>query len=169
MWRNINIQLFLLINASEHASKIFINFAIFCASYLIYFPIIILGVYWLIKPISRQLIIKIIIGLMLALWITFVIRYLFYSPRPFEMEIGTNYLHHGKNSSLPSQHAVFVWTISLTILFNYKQQFRALLYLCVGVALLVCWSRVYLGIHWPLDIIIGFIVSILSAYFVRKC
>lgn len=168
MWHDINTKLFLLINASEHASKSFIYFAIFCANYLIYLPIIVLVVYWFTKPLSRTLIIKVFMTLLLALLITFVIRHLFYSPRPFALEIGTNYLHHEKNSSLPSQHAVFIGAICFSVLFNYQHKYKKLILLFTAIAILICWSRIYLGIHWPLDIVIGFIISGLSAFIVKK-
>ena len=165
---DMNTHLFLLINAQEQASKLFVLFAIFCADYLILVPIGMLGICFLFKPVYRQLIIKIALGLALALIVTFIIRHLFYSPRPFVLNIGTNYLTHDKTSSLPSQHAVFVWTICFSIYLNYKKQFKALAYLCTVVALLVCWSRIYLGVHWPLDILVGILLSFISTYLVKK-
>ncbi|OCL24038.1 hypothetical protein A9G07_04150 [Gilliamella sp. wkB72] len=168
MLLDMNTHLFLLINAQEQASKLFILFAIFCANYLIFVPIVILGICFLFKPVYRQLIIKIALGLAVALFVTFVIRHLFYSPRPFVLNIGTNYLNHDKTSSLPSQHAVFIWSICFSLYLNYKKQFKALTYLCTIVALLVCWSRIYLGVHWPLDILVGMLLSFISVYLVKK-
>ncbi|OCG38760.1 phosphatase PAP2 family protein [Gilliamella sp. Gris1-4] len=168
MWHDFNTQIFLLINASDHASKSFVFFAIFCAKYLVYLSVIIMVIGWCIRPIYRQLILKIVFSLGLALLVTFVIRYCFYSPRPFEVEVGTNYLFHDKTSSLPSQHAVFVWTMFFAVFFDNAYRFRTDLYLLSLIAVLVCWSRIYLGIHWPLDIIVGFILSILSAYLIKK-
>lgn len=168
MWRDLNTQLFLLINASDHASKLFISFAIFCANYLAFLPIIVLIIGGAINKSYRLLIIKIVITLIVALGITFLIRHLIYSPRPFALDIGTNYLYHDKTSSFPSQHAVFVWGICCTIYFNYQSQLKSLLYLCTIVALLVCWSRIYLGIHWPIDIVTGFLLSLISAYITNK-
>ncbi|OTP90602.1 hypothetical protein B6D12_03270 [Gilliamella apicola] len=169
MWHDFNTQLFLLINASDQASKSFISFAVFCAKYLAYFPIIVMGICWFIHPIYRQLMLKMLIGLCLALLITFIIRHLFYSPRPFAVDVGTNYLFHDKTSSLPSQHAVFVWTLFFTALFNKTQRTKTILYLLAIVALLISWSRIYLGVHWPLDIFVGFVVSIISSFIIKKC
>ena len=169
MWHDLNTQIFLLINASEQASKSFISFAIFCAKYLVYVPIIVMSICWFTHPIYRQLMLTMVIGLCIALLITFIIRHLFYSPRPFTIDVGTNYLFHDKTSSLPSQHAVFVWTLFFTAFFNKAQRTKTILYLLVIVALLVSWGRIYLGVLWPLDIFIGFIVSIISSLIVKKC
>lgn len=169
MWHDLNTQIFLLINASEQASKSFISFAIFCAKYLVYVPIIVMSICWFTHPIYRQLMLKMVICLCFALLITFIIRHLFYSPRPFTIDVGTNYLFHDKTSSLPSQHAVFVWTLFFTAFFNKAQRTKTILYLLMIVALLVSWGRIYLGVHWPLDIFIGFIVSIISSLIVKKC
>ena len=169
MWHDLNTQIFLLINASEQASKSFISFAIFCAKYLVYVPVIVMSICWFTYPTYRQLMLKMVIGLCIALLITFIIRHLFYSPRPFTIDVGTNYLFHDKTSSLPSQHAVFVWTLFFTAFFNKAQRTKIILYVLLIVALLVSWGRIYLGVHWPLDIFIGFIVSIISSLIVKKC
>ena len=168
MWHDFNTQLFLLINASDQASKSFISFAIFCAKYLVYFTIIAMGICWFIYPIYRQLMLKMLISLCLALLITFIIRHLFYFPRPFAVNVGTNYLFHDKTSSLPSQHAVFVWTLFFTAFSNKTQRTKTILCLLGIVALLVCWSRIYLGVHWPLDILVGFVVSFISTLIIKK-
>lgn len=168
MWHNVNTQLFLLFNASEHASKLFIYFAIFCANYLIYLPIVILGIYWFFNPSYRQLIVKVIISLAFALLVTFLIRHLYYSPRPFAVKLGTNFLFHEKTSSLPSQHAVFIWTMCCVFWLNYSDKLKRLFFLIVVAAILISWSRVYLGIHWPLDIIAGFVIGFISAFLIQK-
>ena len=32
----------------------------------------------------------------------------------------------------------------------------------MGVAVAIAWSRVYLGVHWPLDMVGGFLVGLMG-------
>ena len=32
----------------------------------------------------------------------------------------------------------------------------------MGIALAIAWSRVYLGVHWPLDMVGGFLVGLIG-------
>jgi undecaprenyl-diphosphatase len=62
---------------------------------------------------------------------------------------------HG--SSFPSAHAHSVWIA--TIMLGYY--WRKLLWPMVCFALLTCYARPYLGMHYPLDVIAGALLGIL--------
>ncbi|GAA5112636.1 undecaprenyl-diphosphate phosphatase [Orbus sasakiae] len=166
MLTQINTQLFLLLNAAPDASKFTINFALFCAQYLIYLPIII-GVYCgFKKPTTRQLLAKIALIVMATLILTVLLRAFVSSPRPFDLAIGTNYLPHTSSNSLPSKHAAFIFAITFALLSSVKQQLtkQYLAIGCLSIALLISWARIYLGVHWPLDILAAIVISAVCAY-----
>ncbi len=53
--------------------------------------------------------------------------------------------------SLPSAHASNVAAISTVVCYEYR---KLIIYMAV-VVLLVCYSRIYLGVHYPFDVFIG--------------
>jgi membrane-associated phospholipid phosphatase len=90
-----------------------------------------------------------------SLLITGVIKVLVGRERPLEA------LVEAHSASFPSGHAsraaallgLGVWAV--TALVRHVARRAALTVLLVGAVLLVGWSRMYLGIHWPSDILFG--------------
>lgn len=68
---------------------------------------------------------------------------------------------HQSDFSLPSGHAVAAMTIGgAAILLTRQTRSRMLVVRVVSVGIfLVGFSRVYLGVHWPSDVISGYLVG----------
>jgi membrane-associated phospholipid phosphatase len=72
-------------------------------------------------------------------------------PRPYEMMVGAvlrQQLAHG--TSFPSSHTAV--TLAVAFMPFLGRPFGAM---GIGYAVLVGWSRVYLGVHYPLDVLAG--------------
>jgi len=92
--------------------------------------------------------------------ITEIIRYLLPRSRPFVDNAVNLLISHDASNSFPSGHASFYFALGVAIyLYNKKAGIVFLL-----AALLTSIARVYVGVHWPTDIIAGAVVGIISAY-----
>lgn len=94
---------------------------------------------------------------------TQVIKYAYPSPRPFvALSDVTQLIQHGNMDSFPSGHAAFFAALATVMFFYHKKlsAFLALLAVVIGMA------RVAAGVHWPVDILAGFIVGVGVAAFV---
>ena len=59
--------------------------------------------------------------------------------------------------SLPSSHAVNIFTVATMIGYEYRRIAPYVFF----IAFAVCYSRVYIGVHYPFDVISGAIVGIM--------
>ncbi|MFM0220296.1 MULTISPECIES: phosphatase PAP2 family protein [Paraburkholderia] len=59
-------------------------------------------------------------------------------------------MQHARDSSFPSDHVTIIWCIALTLLSGQARRF-GLLTLLGGLA--VAWARVFVGLHFPLDMV----------------
>jgi len=147
-----NLNLFGLINASENATDFSINVAIFIANDLLYIMLIIFLVLWFKGNFdTKKQILKAFI------FTSQIISQLFYHPRPFVMEVGRTIIFHVPNGSFPSDHMLIFSTIAFSYFFS-KQRIIGLG--LIGLAWLVAWSRIYLGVHFPLDMLGAFFIAL---------
>ncbi|SFI02051.1 undecaprenyl-diphosphatase [Tindallia magadiensis] len=86
-----------------------------------------------------------------------IIRFLYERPRPFVAMDIDSLIYHDSNGSLPSMHAVSAFVIAVAIWHVNKRAGRWALALA-GITGL---SRVMVGVHYPLDILIGAVLAII--------
>ena len=106
-----------------------------------------------------------LLAMALAVVAAYLLKHGFDRPRPFALGLGTQWLPHGASAGFPSAHACVAaaWAMSAALA-PARPAVRVLL---AGVALLVGWSRVALGLHFPLDVLAGAVLGALCALAVQ--
>ncbi|MEG0349025.1 MAG: phosphatase PAP2 family protein [Acinetobacter sp.] len=162
----LNLSLFSWINASPEASNTSIHFAIFIANDLLYCMILLFAWFWLRGNYdTKKQILKAFIFTSIAILISQCISHVYYHPRPFVMEVGRTLIYHAPNGSFPSDHMLIFSSIAFSYLFSAQRKLGIFL---LVMAWLVAWSRVYLGVHFPLDMLGAFLLAFALNFFGLK-
>ncbi|WP_333656175.1 phosphatase PAP2 family protein [Acinetobacter johnsonii] len=162
----LNLTLFSWINASPEASNTSIHFAIFIANDLLYCMILLFAWFWLRGNYdTKKQILKAFIFTSIAILISQCISHVYYHPRPFVMEVGRTLIYHAPNGSFPSDHMLIFSSIAFSYLFSAQRKLGVFLLI---MAWLVAWSRVYLGVHFPLDMLGAFLLAFALNFFGLK-
>lgn len=156
-----NQALFLDINATTAAPAWQIHMAVLIADYLIWLiPLLLAGMWLWGSEKQRALAIRACLVAMLALGLNQLIGLVWQHPRPFMIGLGHTFLQHAPDSSFPSDHVTIFSSIALTLL---PGSARRLGLLTVLGGLAVAWARVFVGVHFPLDMI-GALAVACAAY-----
>jgi membrane-associated phospholipid phosphatase len=106
------------------------------------------------------------IMLLISIWINLTLKYLFDQPRPFfegyDPSVG---MASEETGGLPSGHAQNTLVMLFIAASWLKKKWT---YVCASVlCLLIGFSRIYLGVHFPTDVLAGWILGgiILGGYF----
>ena len=162
----LNLSLFSLIKSSPEASNTSIHFAIFIANDLLYCMILLSAWFWLRGNYdTKKQILKAFIFTSIAILISQCISHVYYHPRPFVMEVGRTLIYHAPNGSFPSDHMLIFSSIAFSYLFSAQRKLGIFLLI---MAWLVAWSRVYLGVHFPLDMLGAFLLAFALNFFGLK-
>lgn len=127
--------------------------------FLLLFIVIRFKKYW-------KMVVEALVSAILARFIIVeIIRWIWQRPRPFiEVNNVNLLLKHSASSSFPSGHAAFFFGLS-TIVYFYNKK-AGILFL-IG-SFLICLARVFVGVHWPSDVLAGAVVGIFFGWLVFK-
>jgi undecaprenyl-diphosphatase len=79
-------------------------------------------------------------------------------PRPFMLGLSPAYTAHGARGSMPSAHATVMFTVALAL--ALRPGLRNFAIASALVALVTGWARVYVGVHFPTDIVAGLLLAV---------
>ncbi|QSI31099.1 phosphatase PAP2 family protein [Variovorax sp. RKNM96] len=78
-------------------------------------------------------------------------------PRPFVLGLAPAYIAHSGRGSLPSTHAAVMFMVAFA--FMLRPSLRKLGLPLLALAAITGWARVYVGVHFPLDIVAGLVLG----------
>jgi len=99
----------------------------------------------------------------LAIEISYIVSELYYHPRPFEMY--DTLLSRVPQNTFPSQHASTLFPFAFALLYRNK---KTLGIFFLAWASINAFARIYVGFHFPLDIVAGIIIGILSVGILKQ-
>lgn len=147
----LNRTIFLALNATPATPHWLIAAGTLIADYAILLVPAMLVALWLTGSDERRaLAVRACFVGLLALGINQLIGLAWYHPRPFASATGYTFLAHAPDSSFPSDHVTLLSAVSFTFLYSGKRGI-GLFALIVNIA--VAWARIFVGVHWPFDMI----------------
>ncbi|MFB9995662.1 undecaprenyl-diphosphate phosphatase [Providencia rustigianii] len=164
MLEQLNLDLFNLITAtSESASGIIALATVVAKRMILIFPLFTVACWFWGAPQNmmrqRAFACKTAYALVIGLTISWLIGYLAPHDRPFVMGVGQALLDHEPTPSFPSNHGTIVFTFVFAFLF-WLRTWVGMVFMIPAIA--IAWSRIYLGVHWPLDMVGAFILAAIA-------
>ena len=167
MLEHLNLTLFSVLNAHAGLTGWQLMGAVFAAQWLIFLMPLALVLLWSAGgSAGREVALRALLAAVCALTLNGLIGQFWYSPRPFVAEIGHTFLLHAPDSSFPSDHATSMFSVALVLAFSKAGLARRIGLLLLPLSLVVAWSRVYLGVHWPKDMAGALAMSAVMAWLV---
>lgn len=168
----LNRILFLWINAPEHPGRPALTLATLLAEQLIWAVPLLIGMGWLRGgERTRMAMLAATAAGLLGLLVNQFIGLLWTHPRPFMIDLGHTLIPHVADSSFPSDHLTLWWAVAFSLL--TEQGTRRLGAALAVLGFPIAWARIYLGVHFPLDMLGAAAVAALSAWTVlhmgRRC
>jgi len=163
-----NEQLFLIINASGASATAGVELARLLAnSPIVVAPVLLTGLWVWGSPNRRGGLISVALGMLIGLSVNQLLGFAYFEPRPFMIGIGHTLLQHPSDNSFPSDHVTFIWAMGFGLISTRSARGYGVVTCLYGMG--VAWARVFLGVHFPLDMMASFVVAITSAGIAAFC
>lgn len=104
------------------------------------------------------------LAIFLALIFDQIINYLIFRQRPFAVSAVNLLISKVADSSFPSTHTLLSFAPATIIFFKNSKLGMYALFIAGFVGL----SRIYVGVHYPSDVLAGMIIGLACAFLVKK-
>lgn len=158
-WEAWNIATFLRIHATASSPHWLVVLAVALATLPLYAAFVLTG-WQIVHQRERRTAAWLVLALALALGIEALVSAFAFHPRPFAAGFGPAWMQHAASNSVPSTHVTLALTMALVV--GLGRHYATSLALLVMGALMA-WARVYVGVHWPADMIGAAISASLSS------
>ena len=156
-------SLFLWLNLSPLTSPWALSLARFASVQLPAFALVFaLSVAVVGQPRWRSMARQMLLAMALAWLVARCIQWALPMPRPFVLGLGHRWLEHSPTPSFPSSHASVAMALGVVGWLSAPHVIGRVLLLTTGV--LVAWSRVALGLHFPVDVLTGGLLAAVLAW-----
>jgi undecaprenyl-diphosphatase len=161
----LNQTLFLSLNAPAHPSDFMLALGIFFAEYAIWAVPAVVVIGWLRGgKATRHMMLEATATAIVALLVNQLIALIWQHPRPFAIGLGHNFVAHAPDSSFPSDHLTLLWSVAFSLAMHRGRRATGVALALLGLP--VAWARIYVGVHYPLDMAGAVMVSAASAWIV---
>lgn len=160
-----DIQMFAWLNAAQGTPRWQIALAAFISNWLPALLVLLLAAMAAVRPAWRRTLWAALVSLLVA-WVSVrLFREWLPMPRPAALGIGMQWLPQGDRPGFPSLHATGAFAVAIMVLRHHFDRWGAGYVLA---ATFVALSRVYLGMHFPTDIIVGAMLGGLIGLLVER-
>lgn len=158
-----NEALFVLLNASPQPNATLVMVARLFADYAIWLVPLTLMMGWLRgSECTRKQMLEATTSGFAGLLINQAIGLLWQHPRPFMVGLGNTLIPHAADSSFPSDHLTLLWAVAFSFFIHPRLRFTGAMLTLLGLPM--AWARIYLGVHFPMDVLGSAIVAGLTAW-----
>jgi undecaprenyl-diphosphatase len=152
---SLDNQIFQLINLSYH-NPLLNNLSLLISYLGVIVTILVIAVLLALfdKKKGKKVALLLCMGVVLSIVLTLLFKYTILRPRPYTVIDNVVLLAVELDPSFPSGHTVNSTVLAYTLSREYDKKIFMLIPLFVGL------SRIYIGVHYPSDVICGFILGI---------
>lgn len=155
----MDYYLFQVINRLSGKNPILDKFMIFLSNKVRYVFMFVFLFLFLRKKFKKDLVKNSLFSIICAWFLHFIIHFFYFKPRPFIKHRVGILIPSKMDSSFPSKHTLLAFAASTSILLREKQ---------IGVvmwilSILTGFSRVWMGHHYPSDIIFSAIIGSITS------
>lgn len=157
LFYQIDGALFEMLSGNHQTWSVLVWFGIICAKFLIYIIPLHIFILWFCGGYrERRVVLSICTSICFVFFLSYFISLMYFRPRPFVANLTQPLIHHKATASFPSHHALVIGCYAACLYFS---QYKIISKFALMFLFLICWGRVFTGVHYPFDVLVGAVLG----------